>query len=349
MSKIVNVENGGYSLRVQPGQDIILDTTRGTAQSGNVVVKGNLEVGGSTFNITSTDVNLIDNVITVNYDPDNAAINGIPASKNYVAGLTVARGTAPEGRFWWNDQTMVTMNGLNLQGAFEFTRQDLGYTPVVIKSIHSQGTLYLNTGNGVISVQDSNSYEDNVYNYNQDKTAIVEAYNEDTGETTTYKHPDLIPNAKGVADFVEYVLAAQGTNLISDVDTNIEARDFSTTGSVSDITFVVDGTEVMNANLTAVTINDVVISNNTIKSQTQSDLILGSPGDSSVRIDDSLIINETPGENTNSTDPLAPNEGIKLYSKTEDIGKTGLFFVNKDNNRDEIVSKNRALLFGMLF
>ena len=38
-----------------------------------------------------------------------------------------------------------------------------------------------------------------------------------------------------------------------------------------------------------------------------------------------------------------------IYSRPEGIGKSGIFFVNTENNRDELVSKNRALLFSMLF
>jgi hypothetical protein len=38
-----------------------------------------------------------------------------------------------------------------------------------------------------------------------------------------------------------------------------------------------------------------------------------------------------------------------IYSRAEDAGKTGIYFVNTENTRDELISKNRALLFSMLF
>ena len=38
-----------------------------------------------------------------------------------------------------------------------------------------------------------------------------------------------------------------------------------------------------------------------------------------------------------------------VYSRAENAGKTGIYFVNTENTRDELVSKNRALLFSMLF
>jgi len=48
-------------------------------------------------------------------------------------------------------------------------------------------------------------------------------------------------------------------------------------------------------------------------------------------------------------DPSAPDNGIKIYSKSQAGGGTGLFFVNKDNTADEIISRNRSLVFSMLF
>jgi hypothetical protein len=69
--------------------------------------------------------------------------------------------------------------------------------------------------------------------------------------------------------------------------------------------------------------------------------------------------------NTNGTGKLQTNYGIQLdnnavspaivtgshviYSKPESAGKSGIYFVNTENTRDELVSKNRALLFSMLF
>jgi enolase len=84
--------------------------------------------------------------------------------------------------------------------------------------------------------------------------------------------------------------------------------------------------------------------------------------DSEIRQDSS---NENIFINTNGTGKLQTNYGIQLdnnavspgivtgshviYSKSESTGKSGIYFVNTENTRDELVSKNRALLFSMLF
>jgi hypothetical protein len=84
--------------------------------------------------------------------------------------------------------------------------------------------------------------------------------------------------------------------------------------------------------------------------------------DSEIRHDSS---NENIFINTNGTGKLQTNYGIQLdinavsptfvsgshviYSKPQSTGKSGIYFVNTENTRDELVSKNRALLFSMLF
>jgi uncharacterized protein YqjF (DUF2071 family) len=62
-----------------------------------------------------------------------------------------------------------------------------------------------------------------------------------------------------------------------------------------------------------------------------------------------LHINSVPSQDDNTLVPTFPTEGIKLYVDNQGIGNTGIYFANAENNRDELVSKNRALLFGMLF
>ena len=79
------------------------------------------------------------------------------------------------------------------------------------------------------------------------------------------------------------------------------------------------------------------------------DLILGAPGTGTVKINDVLEIPTSPYIDDGATDPVAPISGIKLYAKAEGPGQTGLYYVNSNDTSDEIVSRNRSLLFSMLF
>ena len=47
--------------------------------------------------------------------------------------------------------------------------------------------------------------------------------------------------------------------------------------------------------------------------------------------------------------PDAPTEGARIYSSTESIGGTGVYFVNEEGTRDEMVSRSRAILYGIIF
>ena len=76
---------------------------------------------------------------------------------------------------------------------------------------------------------------------------------------------------------------------------------------------------------------------------TTLDLTLQANSTGSVIIDDTLMIKAT------GANPAHDGIGLKLYANTQGSGKTGLFYVNTSNIRDEIISKNRSLLFSMIF
>jgi hypothetical protein len=54
MSRVLKVANGDYKIQVSNGGTITLDTQAGGAGYGNVVVKGNLDVLGTTTYIETT-------------------------------------------------------------------------------------------------------------------------------------------------------------------------------------------------------------------------------------------------------------------------------------------------------
>ena len=64
---------------------------------------------------------------------------------------------------------------------------------------------------------------------------------------------------------------------------------------------------------------------------------------------DQLQILTTPSPDDGTVDPAQPTDGLKIYTKTQGVGKTGLYYVNSNNVRDELISKNRSLLLSMIF
>lgn len=99
------------------------------------------------------------------------------------------------------------------------------------------------------------------------------------------------------------------------------------------------------ANLFGIEIKDTQITT----TDSNQNLTLSAPGTGTVVINDTLEITKTPGDDEGLTDPIPPGEGIKIYSKTPGTGNTGVFFVNEETTTGELISKNRALLYGMIF
>jgi hypothetical protein len=125
----------------------------------------------------------------------------------------------------------------------------------------------------------------------------------------------------------------------------------SKTGSVaSNVTVNVEGNLVATFFQDRTEIEDIRIVGSNISTTTSNqDLVIGAPGTGTVKIEDVLEIPASPYVDDASGDPIAPSSGIRLYSKPQGTGKTGIYYVNSNNTNDEVISKNRSLLFSMLF
>jgi hypothetical protein len=116
------------------------------------------------------------------------------------------------------------------------------------------------------------------------------------------------------------------------------------------IKVVVEGEEIVNFYSNRVELSGIEIKGSEITTfNSNEDLVLSAPGTGSVIVKDTLSLTKTPGDDDGLIDPNAPVEGVKIYSKTPDAGKTGVYFINENDHSDELISKNRALLFSMLF
>ena len=120
--------------------------------------------------------------------------------------------------------------------------------------------------------------------------------------------------------------------------------------SQSRVEIQVDGSNIADFFENSFRVADFEIQANTISTtDTNEDLVLTAPGTGSVQIDDILELKTAPWDSDPNNQPASVQDGIKLYAADESTGKTGLFYVNSSGTRDEIASKNRALLFSMLF
>lgn len=110
----------------------------------------------------------------------------------------------------------------------------------------------------------------------------------------------------------------------------------------SQIIFTVDGVIQSQLTNTGFYINNVKIKDNTIKNfSVGSNLILTANSD--------IVESNAVLQLDNKSAPSYTTGGTRIYSNTPGTGKTGIFYVNNVNYQDELVAKNRALLFSMIF
>ena len=299
MSKFVNVANGNYKLTVQPGGTITMDT--GVA-SGQFIVTGDLTVQGATTFVSSTNIDIKDNIITLNKGETGAGV-GLGTS-----GIRIDRGTLPDAQIVF-DETITYNEPVTQtikQGAFKFKDENNDNVGFFLTHIATGGSNLnlINQGTGVINVSGTADYENQV------------------------QFDDDIPNRKFVVDRIKNAFLGFSSPQITSGDTVVKVTDIE------------ERTELF----------DIMFKGSTISSYlSNSDLVLESPGTGSIRIDDTLHINSTPGLDDSILDPAAPTDGVKIYAKAEGNGNTGIYYVNSTSERDELISRNRSLLYGMLF
>ena len=164
-------------------------------------------------------------------------------------------------------------------------------------------------------------------------------------------------NKKYVDDEINSVVIGAAFPRIVQGDTEVKITDNSTSGNTSKIEVTIDGAllglwEPTRFELYQQTtdIGNVRIEGDTISGlNSNQDLELLAPGTGSVRANDSFVINNRPSVQDPAVDPLYDANGVKLYAKSPSGGDTGLYFVNTNDTRGEVISKNRALLFGLIF
>jgi hypothetical protein len=350
--------NGDYNIKVKDGGTIKLDT----GPSGDTVITGNLTVQGDVTSVSTTNLEIEDRIITLN-DGENGPGVSNDGFGSY-SGIEIDRGTyvdstaVPRAAFVWNEsnpgftteEDPASASGYwqivtgSSETSYGFSDSNLKLRRILTDASTDSGDLTLiGTGTGVVKVAGTTNYRlqvtDNDDIPNKDyvdfsilnnPTFQIRAPSQDTRVIIADK--DVLPNIASTGGSLAFYQNATG-------------RPISTDGAVeSGIGFLVD-----NALTATFYSNRVVL---------QSLEIV----DSEIRHDSS---NENIFINTNGTGKLQTNYAIQLdnnavspafvsgshviYSRLQSTGKSGIYFVNTENTRDELVSKNRALLFSMLF
>jgi len=317
MSKTLNVNTGNYTIRTPDGNSIVLDT--GT-QVGNVVVTGNLQVQGTTTTVESADLNVEDNIITLNYGETGAGVT------LNTSGIEIDRGSVVKAQLLFDEQTSHNdpVTQTNKFGTWIFKDANGALLGLRTNSISTGGgDLYLiNSGTGVISVSGTNNYEDQITD------------------------DDDVPNKKYVDDAITTGIQTITIQTIERGDSALNLFDVSLDGGVSNFKVTIDGQEVALFKNNNTEIEDLIFEDTSISTTASGDdLTLSSNGSPFVKIDSTLKL---PVQASSTVITYSATD-LALYAKPPAVGNTGVFFKNQDDYEDELISTNKSLLFSMLF
>lgn len=177
---------------------------------------------------------------------------------------------------------------------------------------------------------------------------------------------DAIENLNGTGIAITAIISATTFRVAVDTRGGNTSNYVTNSGSISKTGYVesrakveVEGVNIANFYNNRFEVDGIKVQDTEISTTASNeDLILSAPGTGSVKIKDILELTPTPWDGDPLSEPLAPDSGVKLYSLSASdssgfqagtVGDTGIYFVNSNENRDELIAKNRALLFSMIF
>ena len=337
--------NGDYNIRAGDGAKITLDTGP-AASGGSVRVTGDLVVEGQTLNVAAANLNITDNIIKINDGETGAGITLV------YSGLEVERGSLSNASLLYDEtaDTWLVANN-SAPGPFNYDESNLRLRRIYTNPTTDDGDLTLiGTGSGVVKVFGTTAYELQV------------------------THDDDLPNKKYVDDsilnnptFQIVAPQSQDTRVII-ADKEITPDISATAGSLAYFTAQTGFPNIGESTVSVIVDNTLVgqFFNNRLEI---SDLEIGGGIDSNEITTKNGITNLNIFVRTQGTGKLQTNYAIQLekigvtpayvsnnilvYGDTPGVGTSGVWFVNDSaeaaKQNGELISKNKALVFSMIF
>ena len=337
--------NGDYNIKTAEGAKITLDTGP-AASGGSVRVTGDLVVEGETVSVAATNLDVEDNIITLNYGE-----TGVGVTLTY-SGLEVERGSLSNSSLLYEEtaDTWLIANN-SAPGPFNYDESNLRLRRIYTNSTTDDGDLTLiGTGTGVVKVFGTTNYE------------------------TQVTHDDDLPNKKYVDDAIQnnptfQIVAPQSQDTrVVIADKEITPNLAATPGSLayftattthstygeSAVSIIVDNALVGQFYTNRLEIGDLEIGGgpdrNEITSRasiTNENIFIRTQGTGKLQTNYAIQLEKT------GTAPTYVSDNILLYGDTPGTGTSGIWFVNDSaeaaKQNGELISKNRALVFSMLF
>ena len=337
--------NGDYNIKTAEGAKITLDTGP-AASGGSVRVTGDLVVEGQTLTVEALNLNISDNIITLNNGEIGAGISLI------YSGLEIERGSLSNSSLLYEEtaDTWLIANN-SAPGPFNYDESNLRLRRIYTNSTTDDGDLTLiGTGTGVVKVFGTINYE------------------------TQVTHDDDLPNKKYVDDAIQnnptfQIVAPQSQDTrVVIADKEITPNLAATPGSLayftattthstfgeSAVSIIVDNALVGQFYSNRLEIGDLEIGagpdRNEITSRasiTNENIFIRTQGTGKLQTNYAIQLEKT------GTVPTYVADNVLIYGDTPGVGTSGIWFVNDSaeaaKQNGELISKNRALVFSMLF
>jgi hypothetical protein len=341
--------NGDYNIKTKEGARITLNTGPGV---GEVRVTGNLLVEGDTLTVSAENLNVNDNVIILNYGETGAGV-----TLRY-SGIQIDRGTEQPATiiFDENDNTWNFAYG-SPEGVFSWSGTRIRVSEITTDSGTDLGDLGFDVGNtGVLKV---------------------------TSSAGTYRlrvtDPDDIPNK----DYVDQAIQDNPTFQILSDNSRVIVTDKEVAGSLTYFASVSNGYTTYGESAVSVLVDGALSAQFYTNRLEVGDIEIGGGPDKNEITSRAGITNENIYVRTQGTGKLQTNYGLQLehmgtsgetpplaapynplipapvtgntivYGDFPSIGASGLYFVNDHptvrKQSGELISKNKALLFSMIF
>lgn len=343
--------NGDYNIKTADGAKIVLDT--GPAVSGGSVrVTGDLVVEGETLTVQAENLDVSDNIITLNNGETGEGVTLIYSGIEIDRGFSGDSSAMPAASLLYDetDTTWLIANN-SAPGPFNYDESNLRLRRIYTNSTTDDGDLTLiGTGSGVVKVFGTTTYElqvthdDDVPNkkyvddaiLNNPTFQIVAPQSQDTRVVIADK--EITPNLAGTVGSLQYFNAVTG---------------FSTNGE-SAVSVIVDNSLVGQFYNNRLELRDLEIGggidSNEITTKngiTNLNIYVRTQGTGKLQTNYAIQLEKT------GVVPTYVADNILLYGDTPGTGTSGIWFVNDSaetsKQNGELISKNRALVFSMLF
>jgi hypothetical protein len=338
--------NGDYNIKTVDGGTITLDTG---PRVGRVRLTGNLVVEGDTLTLSAQNLEVDDNIITLNNGETGAGV-----SLNF-SGIEIDRGSLNKASFVFDESTDTwrILYG-SLETGYNTANTALQVGRITTDPDTNSGDLTLiGFGGGVVKVSGTTNYRNQIAN----RVAL------DIANSTNFADDILVNKA-----YVDFAIGNNPTAQIRGDDTrviiadkNVSPNDIDTVGSFASFTnltgytifsgesavnVLVDGlltaqffsnrTEIGNLEFTGTEIT-------TKEAITNENITIRTQGTGKLSTNFAVELNEI-----NVIPGLISGSNV-IWAASDSVGGTGLFFNNTSSGTGEFISKRRSLVFSMLF